>query len=155
MIQEKLNEQMNKERQNSAQYAAFAAALEAAGWHGFAAWMERASGEEAEHYKRFRDHLIDLNYIPMLSALEAPVNAGNAPLALFEAALQLERDNTASIIALEEVADTEDDEQTESMLYNWAIPEQTKSVRDLVDRVMELSRVGADGLIILDERYGK
>lgn len=156
MILEELNKQMNKERANAAQYAAFATALEAENWSGFAAWMENASNEEMEHYHKFRDHLIALNVRPVLSMLEAPalMDGGN-PLPLFQAALQLERDNTDAIIALEKMANEEGDCQTESLLYNWAIPEQTKSVRDLVDRVLEMSRQDAAGLFILDREYGK
>lgn len=150
-----LQDQYNKERNNEQVYAAFAAALEAVNWPGFAAWMERASADEREHSRRFRDYLIDRNQIPVLRALPEPPNMdGNDPRPLFAAALQLERDNTMSITAIEELAETMDDDQTETFLI-WAIDEQTKSERELVDILLELGRVDNTGLVILDREYGK
>lgn len=149
-----LQAQMNRERMNHEQYEAFAAALENANWPGFAKWMHDRANEESDHYHKFRDHLIDRNVAPVLSALDAPMLLdGSNPLPFFEAAYALEQENTASICAVEEVADGLDDEQTEDWII-WAINEQTASERELVDALLELNRVDATGLLILDRQYG-
>jgi len=150
-----LQDQYNKERMNEQVYAAFSAALEAANWPGFAAWMLSASADERDHSKKFRDYLIDRNQSPALSALAAPpLMDGNDPRPFFQAALNLERENTASITALEELAETLDDDQTEMFLI-WAIEEQTKSERELVDALLELNRADNTGLLMLDREYAK
>jgi ferritin len=76
---------------------------------------------------------------------------GNDPIPFFQAALDLERANTASILDL--LADS--DGQSADFLYSWAIAEQTRSERELVDALLELKRVGPDGLLILDRQYGE
>lgn len=147
---------MNKERMNAAQYDAFSDALDAQNWTGFAKWMRKSADEERGHYQKFADYLISRNFTPSHDALVAPKKLdGENPLPLFQAALMLEEENTASINAIMEAADI--DEQTKALLYGFFIPEQTSSVRDLFDRVLEMSRVVGDfaGLLILDEKYGE
>lgn len=149
-----LQKQMNQERQNAAEYSAFAAALEAANWPGFAHYFEQAASDETGHYKLFRDYLIDRNETPVLAALDAPLlTDGNQPVIFFQQALRIERSNTALILAIEELAETLDDGQTE----DWIIPlvnEQTRSERELVDALLELARQDMTGLLILDREYG-
>jgi ferritin len=152
MDMQMLQDQMNKERQNHAQYYAFAQSLEAANWGGFAAWMKKAAADELIHAGKFADYLIARNQVPAVTALEMPEALdGNMPVPFFQAALDLERANTASILAILEAGDG----QTRDFLYDWAIKEQTESERTLVDALLELGRVDATGLLILDERYGE
>jgi ferritin len=151
-----LQEQFNKERMNAQVYESFANCLESYNWPGFAAWMRKASADELTHAARFAGYLIDRNQKPISTALEAPPEmSGDNPLPFFQAALQLEQENTKSILAIEDQSDAEDDEQTDVFLYSWAIAEQTRSERELVDALLELNRVGPDGLIILDREYGE
>lgn len=153
---ELLQAQFNKERMNAQVYQAFANALESENWPGFAAWMRKASADELIHAGKFADYLIARNEIPTSTALEAPPSMdGNNPVPFFQASLELEKANTASILAIEDQSDEEDDEQTDVFLYSWAIEEQTRSERELVDAILELKRVGPDGLLILDREYGE
>jgi ferritin len=78
---------------------------------------------------------------------------GDQPLPLFQAAYSLEQNNTVLINKLAEMAEVEDDEQTESWII-WAIEEQTRSIKDLYDRVLEMSRQDSAGLLMLDREYG-
>lgn len=150
-----LNDQFNKERMNEQVYAAFAAALEASNWPGFAAYMLDQSAQERGHSKKFRDYLIDRNQMPVLKELAAPLLMdGSDPRPFFQAALDLERENTTSIKALEELAEALDDDQTELWLI-WAIDEQTASEREFVDSILELNRVDNTGLLMLDREYGE
>lgn len=150
-----LQAQYNKERMNEQVYASFASALEAANWPGFAAWFADQSAQERGHSQKFRDFLIDRNQVPQLTALDAPLTFdGNAPLQFFQAALDLEKQNTRSILDLEELAESLDDGQTEDWII-WAIQEQTESERALVDALLELGRVDATGMLMLDREYGE
>ena len=150
-----LQDQMNKERMNAQQYAALAGYLDAENWPGFSKWMLKASEDELTHFHKFESYLIDRNAAPFYTALDVPIRLdGSVPLPLFEAALKLEQENTVSILALDELADEDMDEQTDTFLI-WAIDEQTKSERELVDAILELGRVDATGLLILDREYGE
>ena len=150
-----LQAQMNKERGNAAQYDAFAAALSAANWPGFSAWMQHAADDERTHYGKFRDCLIDRNQTPVLTGLAAPqILDGNDPILFFEAALALEKANTQSILALDDASEEDNEGQTEVALI-WAIEEQTRSERELIDALLELKRVDATGLLFLDREYGE
>ena len=156
MSKKDLNTQANKERANAAQYDAFADALELATWPGFAKWMRKAADEEREHYQKFADYMIDRGWEVTHTALEAPQTLnGDDPLPLFKAALALEVDNTKSINDLDKKSDDEGDTQTCVFLYSWTVEEQTRSVRDLTDRVKELGRQDAAGLLLLDREYGE
>lgn len=148
-----INNQMNKERMNAAQYDSFADAFESANWPGFAKWMRQSANEEREHYQKFADYLIARNFNPIHTSLAVPEKLdGDSPLSIFQSALKLEEENTDSINALMPDAD----EQTKALLYGFFIPEQTKSVRDLFDRVLEMKRVENDpaGMLALDREYG-
>jgi len=153
MIFDTLQAQMNKERMNAAQYAAFAACLDAANWPGFAAWMRKASADELVHASKFEAYLIDRNQTPVYEALDKP-NAldGAQPVSFFQAALILEQMNTASILAIDAEAEAVDDCQTEVFLIDW-IAEQTRSEREITDALLELRRVDATGLLMLDREY--
>ena len=151
-----LQEQFNKERMNAQVYESFANCLESYNWPGFAAWMRKAAADELTHADKFAGYLIDRNQTPRSTALYAPPEmTGENPIPFFQAALLLEQENTKSILAIEDQSDAEDDEQTDVFLYSWAIAEQTSSERELVDALLELHRVGPDGLIILDREYGE
>ena len=151
--------QMNRERANNAAYAAFAAALEDENWPGFAAWMAKAAADEWSHYLKFRDYLIDRLQKPVLAALEAPPNMdASNPVPLFRAALELERENTKSIVALNAMSEAGEDDIEDALFETWLIwglDEQRNSERELTDAVLELSRVENDpaGLLALDREY--
>jgi len=146
-----LQKQMNKERMNHAQYAAFSAALNAANWPGYAHFMQKSSEEEWMHAQKFQAYLIDRNQVPVYDILNAPMLLpGESPIPFFEAALTLEQENTISILALDALS--ESDPQTETWLL-WAIEEQTNSERELTDSLLELRRCRGSGLLILDREY--
>jgi ferritin len=148
-----LQKQMNQERFNAAQYDAFAAALSASNWPGFSAYFEKQAEQERGHFGKFRDYLIDRNQIPALDAIKAPMPIdGGQPLPFFQSALNLERENTALILAAEELAESLDDGQTEDWII-WAVNEQTDSERELVDAILEIGRMDNTGLLILDREY--
>jgi ferritin heavy chain len=154
MILDELNTQMNNERMNAAQYDSLSAALENSAWSGFAKWMREAANDERMHYQKFEAYLIARGYAPQHTALPVPMNMdGDQPLPLFQAAYSLEQNNTVLINKLAEMAEVEDDEQTESWII-WAIEEQTRSIKDLYDRVLEMSRQDSAGLLMLDREYG-
>jgi ferritin len=154
MIQQSLNAQMNKERLNHATYRAMSCNLESVNWSGSARWMKHASDEEQEHSDKFAAYLIDRNWLVQYDQLPPPVvPMGDDLVAYFTAALGLEQENTESIKTLYFQAENEEDPQTCAWLI-WAIEEQTRSERELVDILLELQRVDKTGWTLLDAKYG-
>jgi ferritin len=153
VLADALQAQMNKERGNHAQYAAFAASLKAANWPGYAHFMGKSSNDEWTHAQKFEDFLVDRNQVPKYSDLVEPMQMdGENPIPFFEASLSLEQKNTASILAILDLS--KDDAQTRVWLI-WAIEEQTNSERELTDSLLELRRCRGSGLLILDREYAE
>jgi ferritin len=148
-----LNAQMCAEMRNHLVYNTFAGALSAQNWPGFAKFMRKAADDEWGHSQKFEEFLVDRNQIPNYNADLIMTSAPQAPvLQYFTDSLMLERTNTALIIDLMKAATAEDDVQTSVWLI-WAIDEQTRSERELLDAILEIQRVGPDGLLILDREY--
>lgn len=153
--------QMSAEWRNHAAYASMAAKLYAAKWDGFASHFEKLSGEELEHYKMFRDYLIDRQQIPALMALEVPpIPNQYTPLDCLRMAYALEKANTASIFALDAMSEENEGDAEREFLETFLIPlknEQRQSERDASDSVIEVGRVSNDpaGMELMNDRYGE
>lgn len=149
-----LQEQFNRERGNREAYRLFSVNLDSVNWPGFSKWMLNASNEEAEHADKFSTHIIDRNEVPRFDALEAPrVVSGADPLSYFNAALQLEKVNTEAINELYEQAEELEDPQL-CVFLNWAVEEQTKSERELMDIILMLQRLDNNGRVVMDAQMG-
>jgi len=147
-------DQFNRERGNREAYRVMASNLDAVNWEGAANWMRNASNEEGEHADKFAAYLIDRNEIPRYDPLPAPaVVAGEDLLPYFEAALALEVANTEQIKELHYAAEQSEDMQTCVFLI-WAVEEQTKSERELMDIILMLRRLDNNGRVVFDETLG-
>lgn len=153
MIQQALNDQMNRERFNHATYRAMSDALAFVNWDGSSKYMDRQAADEQEHARKFASYMIDRNWTVTHDTLSAPViPSGDDLTAYFVAAIQLENATTEAINTLYFQAEAEEDPQTCQFLL-WFLEEQTKSFRELNDIIKELSRVDRTGWLILDEKY--
>lgn len=149
-----LQEQFNRERANREAYRALAANLENVNWSGSAAFMLKASNEEADHADRFAAYIVDRGQAPRFDALPAPIFVtGEDLLPYFTAALALERANTEKIKEIHYAAEQGEDTQTCVFLI-WAIEEQTKAERELADIILMLNRLDNNGRIFYDHELG-
>lgn len=138
---EALNQQVNRERQNSVPYAAMAARCDYMALRGLGHFFRKSSGEELEHAQRLIDYIIDRNnevtLLPLQGAtLPSTPDLSTLGATLLKEALALEEANTVKIKTLARMARDADDDQTSVMLI-WFIEEQTKSVAELIDMVQQ------------------
>lgn len=151
MTLDALQAQFNKERANREAYRVLADNLENVNWAGAAQFMRSASNEEGEHADKFAAFIIDRGVAPRYDPLAAPlVVMGEDVLPYFEAAYSVELSNTEAIKNLHYTADQGEDTQTCVFLI-WAIEEQTKAERELLDIIMMLKRLDNNGRVVFDK----
>ena len=122
---------------------------------GFAQWMKLQHDEELTHAMRLFRYLLDRGGIVSLGAIpEVPVYFNNT-LEVFETSLDLERENTAGINALYELASTHNDYASKSHLQ-WFLDEQVeeeKSIEDILN-LLKMAKDDATALLFLDNKLG-
>lgn len=151
-----LNEQVTHELQAFYTYLAMSSWFEAENLPGFADWMRAQADEEKGHAERIIRHMHDRNERVELDALERPPHDFDDAEEVMRAALEHEREVTAQIHDLVEVADEVDDPAAESML-EWFVDEQVEEERTFTVLVGQLERAGDSGagLMLMDDRLGR
>ncbi|MEX2529325.1 MAG: ferritin [Gemmatimonadota bacterium] len=154
-VRDALNAQMNREFSAAYLYLAMAAHFEGESLDGFACWMRLQSQEEVEHAMRIFQYLARRGEPPRLQEIPAPPSEFEAPLSVFEQALEHERKITGHIHDLYELAVQKRDVATRIEL-DWFVTEQVEeedSVGAVVDR---LRRAGGDpaSILVLDRELG-
>ena len=155
-IEKALNDQIRMELSSAYTYLSMAAYFERRAFNGFAQWMRLQREEEHGHAMRFYDYLHDRDGRVELQAIDKPEHDFSSPLDVFERSLAQEREVTASIHSLYDLAVKEKDHATVSML-KWFVDEQVeeeKSVQDMVDR-LKLAGDHPGALLILDKEAGQ
>ncbi|MGE5250513.1 MAG: ferritin [Bacteroidota bacterium] len=156
VMQDAINEQINKELFSSYLYLAMAAHLEAQNLPGFAHWMRVQEGEEREHAMKFFDFVIETGGTVKLKAIEAPKASWGSTLELFEEVAEHEARVTASIHDLYELALKEKDYPAQAMLQ-WFITEQVEEERNAAEIIAGLKMIEArqTAVLQLDHRLSK
>lgn len=134
---EALNQQINRERQNSVPYQAMANHCQLISLPGLAKFFREAASEELGHAQRLTDYITDRNDAVMLLPLQAqsvPLTTDLAQVGatFLLAALAQEEENTIRLKTLYRMARESEDFQTETALI-WFIDEQTQSVAELIE----------------------
>lgn len=155
-IESAFNDQIRNELQSAYLYLAMAADCEKQSLPGCAAWLRTQWGEEIAHAMRFYDFIIDRDGTVELKALDAPRMSFGSPLAVFERALENEREVTASINNLYELVQKEPDFASQPLL-DWFVTEQVEEEATVGQIVDDLRRVGdqGEGLFLLDKELGR
>ena len=155
-MQNALNAQINLEQYSSQLYLAMSAHLGARNFKGFAHWLRVQAGEETQHADKLIDFLIDRAGILALRPVAAPAEATAGVIQVFEAVLAHEKETTAAIHHLFELARSEKDFASEITLH-WYVTEQVREEAELTQIVDHLNAVGDQGGAIwyLDHRMGK
>jgi ferritin len=147
MITEKmrkaLNEQINAELFSAYLYMAMSADFTDKNLMGFANWMKVQAQEEMTHAMKFYDYILGRGGRADLMALEKPQSEWKTPLSAFEAAYAHEQMITGRINSLVELARSEKDPATESML-NWFVDEQVEEESNADELVQKLKMIGDD-----------
>ncbi len=136
-MQEGLNGQLNFEVYSAYIYLSMSAYLESINMVGAAHWMQMQAKEELFHNLRFFDYINDRDGRVLLAAVPQPQQEWESILAVFESALEHEKIVTSRICSLIDLAQSEHDHVTNSMLQ-WFITEQIEeesNVKTIIDKI--------------------
>ncbi|MDX1563884.1 MAG: ferritin, partial [Phycisphaeraceae bacterium] len=123
---------------------------------GFARWMMSQHQEEMAHAMRLFHYVLDRGGSVELDAIEKPQGQFDSVRAVFDAALQQEKQNTESIHQLYTLARSLDDFATQSHLQ-WFLDEQVEEEK-IFDEALGLLDLGKDdpsALLMLNEKLGQ
>ena len=154
-IQSALNDQINNEFYAAYLYLSMAGFFQEKNLSGFAHWMRLQREEEIAHGMKIFDFVYDRHGRVELRALEQPPAAFDSPLDVMEQALEHEREVTARINELYELAVAESDYPTQALLQ-WFILEQVEEEASAL-QIVEQLRMIADStaaLLMLDRELG-
>jgi ferritin len=156
VMQDAINDQINKELYSSYLYLSMAAYFENKNLPGLAKWMRKQSEEENAHGLKLYDFLLGCGGRVTLKAIAAPETTWKSDLACFEEVYAHEQKVTASIHALYETALKEKDYAAQVMLQ-WFINEQVEEEKNASEIVESLKRIEAreTAVLMLDHRLGK
>lgn len=151
-----LNEQVNKEFYSAYLYLAMAGWFAERNLPGFARWMRLQFQEEQMHALRLFDFVLDRGGKPALSAVAAVPRDWANPLAIFEFTLEHEREVSASINRLVDLAIKQSDHASNAHLQ-WFVNEQVEEEASVDAVVQQLRLVGeaGPGLFMIDRELGQ
>ncbi len=147
----KLNDQINLEFFSSNLYLQMAAWCESQGLRGSAFFLGKHAGEEMMHMRKLFDYVNETGNLAVLGKIEAPPVAYQSLGDLFTRVLEHERQVTAIINALVEVALQEKYFDTFNFLQ-WLVAEQHEEEALVGELVAKVKLVGDEGrgLFFLD-----
>ena len=156
LMQDAINDQINKELYSSYLYLSMAAYFEDKNLSGFAHWMRVQEVEEREHAMKFYDFILERGGRVMLTAIDTPKTEWKSTLEVAEEVAAHEAKVTASIYALYETALKEKDYPAQVMLQ-WFISEQVEEEKNAAEIVANLKLIEERGtaVFVLDHQLGK
>lgn len=154
-MEEALSEQLNREFYSAYLYLAMAAHCSHENFNGAASWFQLQYEEEHTHGTKIYDYLDDQGVKVKLLAVGEPPSEFGSISDVFEASLAHERDMTAVLNELSDLALKEKDHATYNLLQ-WFVNEQVEEEATLGDIIGKLTMVGSDGygLLMIDNELG-
>ncbi len=155
-IRNALNQQINQEMSAAYRYLAMAAHFDVKNLDGFAAWMMSQHQEEMAHAMRLYRYVLDRGGEVTLEAIEKPEAQFDSVRAVFDAALQQEKQNTESINQLYHLAQSLNDFATQSHLQ-WFLDEQVEEEKifDEALALLDMAKDDVSALLMLNEKLGQ
>ena len=156
VMQNAINEQINKEFFSSYLYLSMSAYFETKNLPGFAKWMLVQAEEERSHGMKLFDHLLERGGKVELKGIKAPQIDWQTGLDVFKQVQEHEASITASINTLYELALSEKDYPAQ-LLLQWFIMEQVEEEKNAADIVQQIELIDARGtaVLMLDHQLGK
>ena len=156
VMQDAMNDQINKELYSSYLYLSMAAYFEDRNLSGFAHWMRIQEAEEREHAMKIYDFILERGGKVNLKAIDAPKTEWKSSLEVAEEVAAHEATVTASIYSLYETALKEKDYPAQVMLQ-WFISEQVEEEKNAAEIVANLKLIEERGtaVLMLDHRLAK
>jgi ferritin len=154
-VEDVLNKQVNAEFWSAYLYLSMSAWCESKGFKGFASWMLVQFKEETSHALKIMNFVISRSGEIKLQPIKAVETSWTSFLNLFEETYKHECKVTEMINSCYEVATTEKDYATATMLQ-WFINEQTEEENNALEIADKLKLIGekSGGIFYLDKKLG-
>ena len=138
-----INDQIKAEFDSAYIYLAMSAYFKDAGLDGMAHWMKKQYTEEVEHAEKFISYLYERGARVIIPDVAKPKEAYSDALDAFRTAYAHEQYVTSRIYKLVDLAVSEKDYDTQSML-KWFVDEQMEEEDNTSGIVAKLEFLGAD-----------
>lgn len=148
-VNEAINQQIGNEFGASLQYVSIASYVADEGLLELAAFFFKQAEEEGEHAMRFVKFIGDSGGRVRIPAIAAPKHDFKKVVEALELSLNWEREVTAQITKLYELAVQEADYVTQNFL-NWFLREQLEEVSTM-DTLLKVARRAGENLLFLEE----
>ena len=155
-VEAAINDQINAEIFSAYLYLSMAAYFDAKSLDGFASWMKNQAKEEMIHAMKFYDYVYERGGKVEMAAIAKPQTQFDSPLNAFEETLKHEQAVTKMINSLYELASSEKDYASQSML-KWFIDEQVEE-EDTASSILEKLKLAGEegpGLFMIDKELGQ
>ena len=155
-LQDAFNEQIKNELYSGYLYLSMSACLDNAGLRGFARWMKAQANEEYSHAMKLYDHMRERGARILLGAIDRPPADFSSALEVFQKTLAHEKQVTAMITDLYNLANSLNDAAA-SIALQWFVKEQVEEESTASGIVVRLSMIKdkTDAMFILDTELGK
>ncbi len=150
-IEQAINKQINAELASAYLYLGMSAYFNEVSLVGFANWMRAQYDEELFHAMKMYDYVLERGGNISLDTVQAPPQAWNNIIEVFEAVLAHEQKITQSINRLVTLAMSEQDHATVNFLQ-WFVDEQVEEEASVSELLAQIKLVGGQGsgLFMLD-----
>ena len=138
-----INDQIKAEFDSAYIYLAMSAYFEDCGLSGMSHWMQKQYKEEVEHAEKFIEYLYRRGARVIIPEIARPKESYNDALDVFRTAYAHEQYVTSRIYKLMDMAESEKDYATQSML-KWFVDEQTEEEDNTGGIVAKLEFLGND-----------
>ncbi len=151
-----LNKQINREFYSAYLYLSMSAWFDREGYQGAAHWMKLQYAEEIQHVERFFSYMTERDYAVELDAIDKPKGEWSSPLDAFQDALQHEKQVSAWINELVDIAIHEKDHATNNFLQ-WYVSEQVEEEANASTIIGQLKMIDGNGygMYMLDKELGQ
>ena len=154
-LHDALNAQINAEFWSAYLYLSMAVDADAKGLKGFANWFYIQFQEEQDHARILMNYVISRGSEVKLAPIDAVKTSWNSQLEAFKESLDHEREVTAMINNLCELAAADKDHATANMLQ-WFVDEQVEEEATALGIVEKLRRCKDEaGVLFMDEKLGQ
>jgi len=154
-VEAAFNKQINAELYSAYLYLSMSAWFTSIGLKGIAAWERIQAQEERDHAMILYDYVLSAGGNITATNIKAPKTEWGSPKEAFEFQLAHEKDVTASIHSLTEIAQSAKDYASVARLH-WFVTEQVEeeqNVRDILDQIA-LVADSPSHLYLLDKELG-
>ena len=155
-IQDKLNEQIQKEFYSAYLYLSMEAYFASENLNGFANWFHIPAQEERDHAMMIFDYVNRVGGRVLLRQIDAPRVEFASPEDVLKATLEHEQFVTRSIYDIVDVALEEKDHKTNSFLQ-WFVNEQVEEEENAENNLKRFAMVKGDGrgILMLDSEFAQ